>query len=156
VHITISSESTEQLRRDWERMLPGVPLIVIETPFRSLVTPFLHYLDVMAPTPPDTITIVVLPEYVPRHRWDRFLHDPKAQRIRQALIGGTTGGGALWCRARRPKRSALRLLGWGWQGPRPPFRGGGGRLRRCPPDPPSTQSSAPSLVSAVVPSTARW
>jgi amino acid transporter len=87
VHITISSESTEQLRKDWEHMLPGVPLIVIETPYRSLVVPFLHYLDVMAPTPPDTITIVVLPEYVPRHWWDRFLHNPKAQRIRQALIG---------------------------------------------------------------------
>jgi hypothetical protein len=87
VHITTSSESTEQLRRDWEHMLPGVPLVVIETPYRSLVVPFLHYLDVMAPTEPDTITIVVLPEYVPRHWWDRFLHNPKAQRIRQALIG---------------------------------------------------------------------
>jgi hypothetical protein len=87
VHITISSESTEQLRKDWEHMLPGVPLVLIETPYRSLVVPFLHYLDVMAPTPPDTITIVVLPEYVPRHWWDRFLHNPKAQRIRQALIG---------------------------------------------------------------------
>ena len=82
-----SSESTEQLRRDWEHMLPGVPLIVIETPYRSLVVPFLHYLDVMAPTPPDTITIVVLPEYVPRHWWDRFLHNQKAERIGQALVG---------------------------------------------------------------------
>jgi amino acid transporter len=87
VHLTISSESTEQLRRDWEHMLPGVPLIVIETPYRSLVVPFLHYLDVMAPTPPDTITVVVLPEYVPRHWWDRFLHNQKAERIREALVG---------------------------------------------------------------------
>jgi hypothetical protein len=87
VHITIDSESTEQLRRDWEHMLPGVPLVVIETPYRSLVVPFLHYLDVMAPTPPDTITVVVLPEYVPRHWWDRFLHNQKAERIRQALVG---------------------------------------------------------------------
>jgi hypothetical protein len=87
VHITIDSESTEQLRRDWEHMLPGVPLVVIETPYRSLVLPFLHYLDVMAPTPPDTITVVVLPEYVPRHWWDRFLHNQKAERIRQALVG---------------------------------------------------------------------
>lgn len=87
VHVTIDSESTERLRRDWERMLPGVPLIVVETPYRSLVVPFLHYLDVMAPTPPETLTIVVLPEYVPRHWWDRFLHNPRAQRIRQALMG---------------------------------------------------------------------
>ena len=87
VHITIDSESTERLRTDWERILPGVPLVIVETPFRSLVVPFLHYLDVMAPSSPDTITIVVLPEYVPRHWWDRFLHNQKSQRIRQSLIG---------------------------------------------------------------------
>jgi amino acid transporter len=87
VHITIDSESTEQMREDWERMLPGVPLVIIETPYRSLVTPFLHYLDVMAPTPPDTVTVVVLPEYVPRHWWDRMLHNQKAGRIRESLVG---------------------------------------------------------------------
>jgi amino acid transporter len=86
VHLTIDPEAAEELRRDWERMLPGVPLVIVETPYRSLVLPFLHYLDVMAPTPPDTITIVVLPEYVPRHWWDRFLHNQKAHRIREALV----------------------------------------------------------------------
>jgi amino acid transporter len=87
VYITIDSESTDQLRKDWEHMLPGVPLVIVETPFRSLVVPFLHYLDVMAPTPPDTITVVVLPEYVPRHWWDRFLHNQRSGRIREALVG---------------------------------------------------------------------
>jgi hypothetical protein len=87
VHITIDAQAASQLRRDWEHMLPGVPLVIIETPYRSLVVPFLHYLDVMAPTPPGTLTVVVLPEYVPRHWWDRFLHNQKAQRIRQALVG---------------------------------------------------------------------
>jgi amino acid transporter len=87
VHITVDAKAAEELRTDWERMLPGVPLIIVETPYRSLVLPFLHYLDVMAPTPPDTITVVVLPEYVPRHWWDRILHNQKAYRIRQALVG---------------------------------------------------------------------
>jgi hypothetical protein len=87
VHITIDSESTEELREDWERMLPGVPLVIIETPYRSLVLPFLHYLDVMAPTPPNTVTVVVLPEYVPRHWWDHVLHNQKTSRIREALVG---------------------------------------------------------------------
>jgi hypothetical protein len=87
VHITIDPEGAEQMRADWEHMLPGVPLVIIETPYRSLVTPFLHYLDVMAPTPPNTITTIVLPEYVPRHWWDRLLHNQKAHRIREALIG---------------------------------------------------------------------
>ena len=77
VHITIDAEAAEVLREDWEHMLPDVPLVIIETPYRSLVLPFLHYLDVMAPTPPNTITIVVLPEYVPRHWWDRTPAQPE-------------------------------------------------------------------------------
>ena len=52
VHITIDAEAAEEMRKDWEHMLPDVPLVIIETPYRSLVLPFLHYLDVMAPTPP--------------------------------------------------------------------------------------------------------
>jgi len=87
VHITVDAEAAEQLRADWEHVLPDVPLVVIETPYRSLVLPFLHYLDVMAPTPENTITVVVLPEYVPRHWWDNILHNQKAKRIRGALIG---------------------------------------------------------------------
>jgi amino acid transporter len=87
VHITIDPEAAAELRKDWEHMLPDVPLIIIETPYRSLVVPFLHYLDVMAPTPPNTVTVVVLPEYVPRHWWDRLLHNQKAHRIREALVG---------------------------------------------------------------------
>jgi len=87
VHITVDAEAAAVLREDWERMLPEVPLVIIETPYRSLVVPFLHYLDVMAPTPPDTITVVVLPEYVPRHWWDKLLHNQKAHRIREGLVG---------------------------------------------------------------------
>ncbi|MFV2062432.1 MAG: APC family permease [Chloroflexota bacterium] len=87
VHITIDGEQAARLREQWEHMLPGVPLVIVETPYRSLVAPFLHYLDVMAPTPEDTVTIVLLPEYVPRHWWDRFLHGRKAQRIKEALVG---------------------------------------------------------------------
>jgi hypothetical protein len=64
-----------------------VPLVIIETPYRSLVTPFLHYLDVMAPTEDDTITIVVLPEYVPRHFWDRILYNQTANQLKNALVG---------------------------------------------------------------------
>ena len=64
-----------------------MPLVIVETPYRSLVTPFLHYLDVMAPTDEDTITIVVLPEYVPRHAWDRILYNQTANQLKNALVG---------------------------------------------------------------------
>jgi amino acid transporter len=87
VHITADMEEAARLREDWEASLPGVPLVIVETPYRSLVTPFIHYLEIMAPPEPGTVTIVVLPEYVPRHWWDRLLYNQTAHRLRRALVG---------------------------------------------------------------------
>jgi amino acid transporter len=87
VHVTDSAEAGDEVRRAWERHLPGVPLVIVESPYRSLVRPFVAYLDVMAPSEPDTITIVVLPEYVPRHWWERLLYNQTTRRVREALIG---------------------------------------------------------------------
>ena len=92
MHITDDADSVARLRKDWDRTLPGVPLVIVETPFRSLVTPFLHYLDVMAPTEEGVITIVVLPEYVPSHWWDRLLYNQTANRVKRALVGSTRHG----------------------------------------------------------------
>jgi hypothetical protein len=87
VLITADLEAGEDLRKRWAETLPGVPLVIVETPYRSLVVPFLHYLDVMAPSLEGTITIVVLPEYVPRHFWDRWLYNQTAARLKSALVG---------------------------------------------------------------------
>ena len=87
VHVTDDMDEAQQLRERWERQLPGVPLVVVESPYRSLTLPFLAYLDVMAPHAPDLITIVVLPEYVPRHWWDRLLYNQNSNRLRRALLG---------------------------------------------------------------------
>ena len=87
VHVTDDSEAAAAFKRDWNRQLPGVPLVIVESPYRSLVRPFVAYLDVMAPHDSETITIVVLPEYVPRHWWERLLYNQTAKRMREELIG---------------------------------------------------------------------
>ena len=40
-------ESATQVRADFERQIPGVPLVVVESPYRALVGPLLAYLDVL-------------------------------------------------------------------------------------------------------------
>ncbi|MBA3435648.1 MAG: APC family permease [Chloroflexi bacterium] len=87
VHVSADPEEAAALRENWERQLPGVPLVIVESPYRSLVLPFLSYLDVMMPAEPDLITLIVLPEYVPRHWWDRILYNQTTNRLRRALIG---------------------------------------------------------------------
>ncbi|HET7676347.1 MAG TPA: APC family permease [Candidatus Limnocylindrales bacterium] len=88
VHVTEDAESVADLRRDWERQIPGVPLVIVESPYRALINPFVAYLDVAAPAnEPDTITIVVVPEYVGRHWWERLLYNQVANQLKQALLG---------------------------------------------------------------------
>jgi hypothetical protein len=91
VFVTEDADTGEELRERWERQLPGVPLVIVESPYRAVVEPFIAYLDVLDHAwPPDKeapVTIVVLPEYVPRHWWDRLLYNQTARRLKSALVG---------------------------------------------------------------------
>jgi len=91
VFITEDPDAGEELRKKWERQVPGVPLVIVESPFRALVGPLTAYLDVLdLAWPPDKeapVTIVVLPEFVARHWWDRLLYNQSAKRLKSALLG---------------------------------------------------------------------
>jgi amino acid transporter len=91
VFITEDPEAGDAIRRKWERQVPNVPLVIVESPYRALVGPLTAYLDVLdlawPPDKPQPITIVVLPEYVARHWWDRLLYNQSAKRLKSALVG---------------------------------------------------------------------
>ncbi len=91
VFVTTEIEEADKLRERWERQLPGVPLVVVESPYRALVGPVITYLDVLERAwPPDReapTTIVVLPEYVARRWWDRVLYNQTAKRLKASLVG---------------------------------------------------------------------
>jgi amino acid transporter len=90
VYVTDDVEVGHALRRRWDRQMPGVPLIIVESPYRTIVGPVNAYLDVLdlawPPDKPAPITIVVLPEYVARHWWERLLYNQTAKRLKAALI----------------------------------------------------------------------
>jgi amino acid transporter len=86
VHVTDDLASAEDLRRQWREWEPGVEMIIIESPFRSLAGPLLAYIDALKDSNPhDTIT-VVLPEYVPSRWWEHLLHNQTSLRLKGALL----------------------------------------------------------------------
>jgi len=91
VLITDDPEEGTAIRERWERQLPDVELVVVESPFRALVAPLLAYLDVLdqnwPPGKEAPITFVVIPEYVARSWWERILYNQSAKRLRAALLG---------------------------------------------------------------------
>jgi len=91
VYITEDPDAGDELRRKWNRQVPGIPLVVVESPYRALVGPLNAYLDVLdlawPPDKPAPVTIIVLPEFVARHWWDRLLYNQSAKRLKSALVG---------------------------------------------------------------------
>ena len=91
VYISEDPDAASEVRLSWERQVPGVPLVVVESPYRALVGPLLAYLDVLdrawPPDKPEPITFVVVPEYVARHWWARILYNQSAKRLRTVLVG---------------------------------------------------------------------
>ena len=80
------------MRARWERQVPGVPLVIVESPYRALAGPLVAYLDVLdrawPPDKPEPITFVVIPEYVARHWWERILYNQSARRAADASCSG--------------------------------------------------------------------
>ena len=91
VYVTNNMEEGEDLRERWARQFPGVPLVIVESPYRALIGPFAAYLDVLDRDWPESeeapVTIVVLPAYVARTWYDRLLSNQTAKRLKAALVG---------------------------------------------------------------------
>ncbi len=86
VHVTDDEAEIEAMREAWDKLGTDVPLVIIESPYRSLVGPLLAYIDeIDQQRPNDTLTIV-LPEFIARHWWEQLLHNQTALRIKAALL----------------------------------------------------------------------
>ncbi|CAA9582464.1 MAG: Uncharacterized amino acid permease, GabP family [uncultured Thermomicrobiales bacterium] len=86
VHVTDDETGIEAMREAWEKLGTDVPLVIIESPYRSLVGPILSYIDEIDRQRPDDTLTIVLPEFVARHWWEQLLHNQTALRIKAALL----------------------------------------------------------------------
>jgi hypothetical protein len=86
VYVNIDPAATEHLRGQWERWEPGVPLVVLESPYRSLMEPLLEYIEVVHSGHAGDYVTVVLPEFVPARLWHHLFHNQRALLIKGALL----------------------------------------------------------------------
>jgi amino acid transporter len=87
VYVETSEQEGEKVRRKWERWGDGVRLVILPSPFRSIVGPLLDYLSqIEAQRQPHDIITVVLPQFVTARWWENLLHNQDAWLIRLALL----------------------------------------------------------------------
>ncbi len=85
VHISFDRSHHGRLREAWELHGGDMPLIVLDSPYRSLVAPLMAYLDAAETVRDDDIITVVLPEFVPAKWWHHFLHNASGWLLRIKL-----------------------------------------------------------------------
>jgi amino acid transporter len=86
VYIDIDEETTRKLREKWEQWGAGVNLVVLASPYRSLVRPLLRYIDRVEKRASDDIVTIVLPEFVPAKWWQQLLHNQSSLMLKGALL----------------------------------------------------------------------
>jgi hypothetical protein len=86
IHITDDLAAADELRCAWKAWETDVPLVILESRYRALTGPLLHYLDAIGKKNPNTPITVVLAEYVPRRWWEWPLHNQTALRLKGALF----------------------------------------------------------------------
>ena len=89
LYIAERPEDGERLEEQWTLWDNGVPLVVLQSPFRSVVGPLLQYIEQVDGEFADdqgTLVTVVLPEIIPSKWWQNLLHNNTALLVKGALL----------------------------------------------------------------------
>ncbi len=92
VHVMIDESEVQGLQEQWEQWhqkiasTEQINLLIIESPYRSLLRPLISYIEVVRARHPQNTITVILPEFVVSHWWEYFLHNNTALRLKAALL----------------------------------------------------------------------
>jgi amino acid transporter len=86
VFVETDPAKTAKLEEKWARWGLGVPLVILNSPYRSLLRPLIEYLDVLQSQGDDHMVTVVIPEFLPSKLWQHILHNQTALLIKGALL----------------------------------------------------------------------
>jgi amino acid transporter len=85
VHVSVDEKETEIIIRDWREWEPGLPLEVLDSPYREIGQPLLEYLHELRSNQ-DKVVTVVLPEFLPAKLWHHALHNQTALTLKRLFL----------------------------------------------------------------------
>jgi amino acid transporter len=87
VYVETDPERTRRLEERWGKWGMGVPLIVLNSPYRSLLGPLMEYIDQLQRQRGEHhVVTIVLPEFIPAKWWQQLLHNQTALLIKGQLL----------------------------------------------------------------------
>jgi amino acid transporter len=86
VYVETDPARTLKVEERWAKWGLGVPLVVLTSPYRSILRPLLDYIDQIQSRGDDQMVTIVLPEFLPRRWWQHVLHNQTALLVKGALL----------------------------------------------------------------------
>lgn len=86
IHVNNDPVDARLLVERWDKWGGGIPLIILESPYRSLVEPLIEYIDSERTANPLCMITAVIPEFVTDRWWHKLLHNRSGWLIRSALM----------------------------------------------------------------------
>jgi amino acid transporter len=86
VYVETDPARTLRLEERWAKGGCGVPLVVLGSPYRSVLRPLFEYIERIQQQSPHGMITIVIPEFVPRHWWQHVLHNQTALLVKGALL----------------------------------------------------------------------
>ncbi|MER7196037.1 APC family permease [Streptomyces flaveolus] len=83
--VAVDHEETRVLEEQWQRLGIGVPLKVLDSPYREVTRPVVDYVRSLSRESPRDMVGVYIPEYVVGRWWENLLHNQSALRIKARL-----------------------------------------------------------------------
>ena len=85
IHVTFDPKAANEVVTLWDKHIKDVPLVVLNSPYRSLTEPIMEYVDQMIEEDPDRVITVVIAEAYSIKLVHRLLHDSVATQMKAAL-----------------------------------------------------------------------
>ncbi|MGE0703382.1 MAG: amino acid permease, partial [Vicinamibacterales bacterium] len=86
VCVDLDAASTKRIETDWPRWNKDVPLVVLDSPYRSLMEPLLEYIGCVERQRPDSFVTIVVPEFIPARWWHHLFHNQSALLMKGELL----------------------------------------------------------------------
>jgi hypothetical protein len=86
VHVAVASDDAAALQKDWADHLVPIPLVIVESPYRSFAQPVSQFIKQYREKHGSSVVTVYLPQYIVGHWWESFLHNRRARRLANQLM----------------------------------------------------------------------
>ncbi len=85
IHVVLDNNDLVQLKSSWGKYAQNIPLVILDSPYRSLIDPIIEYVDQILLEDPDMIVTVIVPQPVVKYPWQNLLHSNAALRLKVSL-----------------------------------------------------------------------